>query len=256
MREKARKFYIKYIRTRLKNDMQKQRTKMLLWDMYYYRKILGFKNISFADKAKLIAQCIKVDWNIQHAHKPCEIVDVMEAIAAQKNTTNSIVVEAGCWKGGSTAKFSIICNMMGYKLHVYDSFEGVEVGDINSEDAKHESLFYGTYVGPIDMVKNNIAKYGVLDSCVFIKGFFADSMKDFNHKVKVAYIDCDLAKGTKEVIEAILPNLVPSARIFSQDYHIKTINTMLNSQEFWNSLNVATPTVKKLNRNLAVVYFN
>ena len=35
------------------------------------------------------------------------------------------VVECGCWKGGTTTNLSIICNIVGRDLIVYDSFEGL-----------------------------------------------------------------------------------------------------------------------------------
>ena len=35
------------------------------------------------------------------------------------------VVECGCWLGGTTTNLSIICDVVGRDLIVYDSFEGL-----------------------------------------------------------------------------------------------------------------------------------
>src|SRR5687767_9684571 len=36
-----------------------------------------------------------------------------------------VVVECGCWQGGSTANLSLVCDIIGRDLIVYDSFEGL-----------------------------------------------------------------------------------------------------------------------------------
>jgi O-methyltransferase len=39
--------------------------------------------------------------------------------------TEGVVVECGCWKGGSTTNLSLVCDIVGRELIVYDSFEGL-----------------------------------------------------------------------------------------------------------------------------------
>ena len=36
-----------------------------------------------------------------------------------------VVVECGCFLGGSTANLSLVCEVVGRELIVYDSFEGL-----------------------------------------------------------------------------------------------------------------------------------
>jgi O-methyltransferase len=36
-----------------------------------------------------------------------------------------VVVECGCFRGGTTANLSLICRLVGRKLYVYDSFAGL-----------------------------------------------------------------------------------------------------------------------------------
>jgi O-methyltransferase len=38
---------------------------------------------------------------------------------------HGVIVEAGCWKGGTTANLSIVADIVGRDLIVYDSFEGL-----------------------------------------------------------------------------------------------------------------------------------
>ena len=49
--------------------------------------------------------------------------------------TEGVVVECGCYLGGSTANLSLICQAVGRELIVYDSFEGLPAGDANDSIA-------------------------------------------------------------------------------------------------------------------------
>ncbi len=36
-----------------------------------------------------------------------------------------IVIECGTWKGASTANLSLVCKLVGRRLKIYDSFQGI-----------------------------------------------------------------------------------------------------------------------------------
>lgn len=90
------------------------------------------------------------------------------------------------------------------------------------------------------MVWENLKKYGEAEVCVIHKGWFCDmlAIRPVSNGIKVAYIDCDLAKGTKEAIKGIVPSLVDDGRIFSQDYHIKPVQKLLKDPVFWASIDL------------------
>jgi hypothetical protein len=46
--------------------------------------------------------------------------------------------------------------------------------------------------------------------------------------VRLAYIDCDLVKGTEEAFAGLIPSLVDDGYIFSEDYHIKPVHDLLS----------------------------
>src|SRR5579864_6876209 len=66
------------------------------------------------------------------------------------------VVECGTWKGGSAANLSLACRIVGRKLRIYDSFEGLPPGDARDR----ESRFYnaGDYRGALEEVRANIER--------------------------------------------------------------------------------------------------
>src|ERR1019366_3376278 len=57
------------------------------------------------------------------------------------------VIECGTWKGGNAANLSLACSLVGRKLLVYDSFEGLPVGD--ELDREAPSYQVGDYRGTI-----------------------------------------------------------------------------------------------------------
>ena len=71
------------------------------------------------------------------------------------------VVECGCWKGGATVNLSLICEITGRKLIVYDSFEGLPPpveGDVIAEEAFDKGFIPGVFGGTLDEVQNNVKK--------------------------------------------------------------------------------------------------
>jgi O-methyltransferase len=176
---------------------------------------------------------------------------ILLEISKRKGDGKNIFLEAGCWLGGSSIKFSLLCDVFNYPLHIFDSFEGVEVGNESSEE-KH---FSGTYIGPIEQVKSNIKRFGCIDVCIFHKGWFHDTMKTLKNPVRICYIDCDLSKGTKEVLSAVVPNLSCDGTIYSQDYYIRSIREMLHQNEIWEELDLSMPNINHVARNLAKLKF-
>lgn len=254
MKKFIHKYYIKNIRSRIKTEITRQRIKFLLWDMYGYYPLLFTSSIGLAKRINFIRKCFIIDWNVIHAHKPCELAPILIDILnktdpAENDKVRPVVVEAGCWLGGSSAKFSVACAIAGCRFHIYDSFQGVEYGDPDITEAH----FFGTYIGELEIVQNNISKYGNISVCEFHKGWFIDTFRDFNMPAKVVYIDCDLTKGTLEVIEAVKPFMIKGGKIYTQDYHISSIKEALNDKSTWEKLNIIPPEIIKLKRNTALI---
>jgi O-methyltransferase len=179
-----------------------------------------------AARLALLRAFLRIDWHVPHGHLPSEMATIARAFAKRRGNPGDIVIEAGCWQGGSTAKLSLLCALFGYRLHVYDSFQGVE--PMTPEPG--EWNFTGEYAATIDTVKANVARYGRLDLCTFHPGWFADTLRQPPaHPVRLVYIDCDVAKGTLEVVNGVLPALTSDAIVFSQDFHIRPVRRALEA---------------------------
>ena len=122
----VRKWCERWIVGRVEDPIIRQRLK-LIWYVWGYWPILFLWNVSLGDRRRILGDFLRVDWNILHAHRPSEMSVLFRAPGGRVAQPGEVVVEAGCWRGGGSTKLSILCKMLGYRLCVYDSFEGVEV---------------------------------------------------------------------------------------------------------------------------------
>jgi len=220
--------------------------------LWGYRKIFLIKNLSMREKAYLIRRFLKIDINTQHAHQACEIVAITDAFFTRRAYPGEIMVEAGCWQGGSSAKFSILCKLQGYELHIYDSFEGVEETDQDGHD------FSGEYAASEDLVVRNITRFGEISVCRLIPGWFVDTLAAQGigpFVVRLVYIDCDLAKGTNEVLQGVMPSLSSDGIIFSQDYQIPVVRQLLHDSDTWRKFARPLPVIRPCCHNLVKISF-
>lgn len=246
----AREFFRNSIRSRINNEIVLQRLKMI-WFIWGYIPILFSNSFSIIQRLGLLVRFLIIDWNILHSHKPCEITKVFTALGTRRAMPGEVMIEAGCWKGGSSAKFSILCETLGYKLLIYDSFQGVE--PLSRREMEGEYEYSGEYKASLQEVTKNIQSFGAMDVCQLIEGWFSDTIASIpvHSPVRLVFIDCDLAKGTFEVLQGVIPNLVGDAIIITQDYHIKSIRELLHSSSTWMNLQMPFPNIHKECGNLA-----
>ena len=237
------------------DPLVRQRLK-LLWFGWPYLRLLGLRPFSLLRRLRLIGQVLRVDWSILHGHSPAEMVCIFRELCARRGEPGEAFVEAGCWQGGSSVKFSILCEELGYELHIYDSFEGV--GDLSEEDRAREWDYEGQYAAPENVLRENLARLGRPAVCSIYKGWFSETLQagQAPERIRIAYIDCDIAKGTRDALEGVVPHLVPDGVVFSQDFHIQPIRDLLADAALWKELGVEAPRVEALQRRLARIRFS
>ena len=153
-----------------------------------------------------------------------------------------VVLEAGCFKGGSTAKLSLATKLIGRKLLVYDSFEGLP----DVDEAEKDRFGKGEYTGALDEVKKNVGKYGALEVCEFVRGWFDQTMPSLKDPVVVAFVDVDLRDSLETCLTYIYPKLVPGGVIFSHDGHLPICVDLMKDPNFWKRFNEPAPEFEGL----------
>jgi hypothetical protein len=219
-RKKLRRFYVRRIRPRLGSRLAQQRARLTFYGWSYLR-LLGPSALPVGARLRLVGACLRTDWLLVHAHRPPEVVAVLRALTTRRAEPGEAVVEAGSWQGGATVKLSRACAVLGFELWVYDSFAGVEahVPEVGEYD------FTGEYQATPEGLAANLARFGDPAPVTVVEGWFADTLGAGNvpDRVRGVLVDCDLGKGTEEVLAAVAPHLVPDARVFTQDFHIPEV---------------------------------
>ena len=148
------------------------------------------------------------------------------------------VVECGCWMGGTTTNLSIICDAVGRDLIVYDSFEGLplpEPGDNVTPMAK------GSYRGDLEVVQENVRRYGVIERCSFRKGWFQETLPHHSEPLVFCFIDVDLKSSMHDCIVNLWPHLVDDGFVFFDEYVNLFHCALFFSERFWRDYLETTP---------------
>jgi len=154
------------------------------------------------------------------------MISFIKTILSVPKHIDGCIVEAGSYKGGSAAKFSIAAKIANKRLILFDSFEGLP--------ENNELMTTGAWCGTLDEVKRNISKFGELDICELIKGWFDDTMPKFSKPIVAIYLDVDLASSTRTCLKYLYPLLVPGGVLYSQDGHLPLVVDVYKDDEFWN----------------------
>lgn len=236
-----------------------RKVRALPYDLPRFAKFLNIETeqVSFWCRLLLIFKCYRISYSVDCPHMEGEMIEVMTQIFSLPTKKAGVIVEAGSFKGGSTAKISLAAKIVKRKFFVFDSFEGIP-----AHQEKHGKNIFGgdayfpkgSYAGSLEEVKKNVEKFGDIKSCEFIKGFFDKTMPDFKKKVAVGYLDVDLASSTKTCLKYLYPLLIKGGVLLSQDGHLPWIIELLSDKNFWlKEIRVETPKMEGLGKEKLIV---
>jgi hypothetical protein len=119
------------------------------------------------------------------------------------------LVEFGCFKGFSTSCLSFACQLLGMRMQVFDSFEGLPPSDSSYYEA-------GDFAGSLAEVERNVGNFGAPDVVSYHKGFFADVLHVDLGPVACIWMDVDLEVSARDAMQA-LGRLDPRSCLFSHE---------------------------------------
>jgi O-methyltransferase len=141
------------------------------------------------------------------------------------------VVECGCWMGGSTACLSLVCDIVGRQMIVYDSFEGLPPAEPGDKYAS--PLGEGYLRADVDVVKDNVRRYGAIDCCTFRKGWFQDTLPRHTEPVVLAFLDVDYEASMFDCVVNLWPHLTEQGYVFMDEYTRIDYCAIFFSERFW-----------------------
>jgi O-methyltransferase len=195
---------------------------------------------SFAEQKKWLGKLKHIDANVRSAHNQSHILKFLIEILEMPDTVEGCVVEAGAFKGASTAKISLFAAHKKRKVHVFDSFEGLppntELHEKSTEGHSIKGWFEkGNFAGSLEEVQANVSEYGDASVVTWHKGWFENTMPLFKEKIVLVYIDVDLAESTKTCLKYLFPLLQTGGAIVSQDGDFPLVINVFKDENFWKN---------------------
>ena len=207
---------------------------------------------AFGARLGLIWAFYTISYFIDCPHTEHELLSIASAILDLDPATPGMIVEAGSFHGGSTAKLSLVAKLANRRFAVFDSFQGMP----ENREAHGKSIYgrehhfpKGSHAVGMEEVQNNVRKYGDITRTEFHKGFFSETMPRFKSPVAAACINVDLAQSTKDCLRYLYPLAAHGGVLFSQDAHFPWIIELLRDDAFWkNEIGIPKPNIEGLGR--------
>ena len=137
------------------------------------------------------------------------------------------LIETGVWRGGACILMRAILsayNVRNRRVWVADSFEGVPAPDSLAypADAKSDYHTFPDLEIPVETVRRNFEKYGLLDDqVVFLKGWFRDTLRSAPiERLAVLRLDGDLYESTMVALGALYDKVSTGGYVIVDDYHV------------------------------------
>jgi len=170
----------------------------------------------------LLADFNRIQKNVHCAHAPYQFVVMAKHFLELK--TPGPIVECGCFKGGGSAKLSLLAKLMGRELIICDSFMGLPQPEDSAEErlegygnSPSYQLSAGQYAGTLDEVKTNIGTYGCLDVCTFVQGYYQDSLKSLTIQPACVVLDVDLVSSARDCLKYLWPQTMAGGLWFTHE---------------------------------------
>jgi hypothetical protein len=150
-----------------------------------------------------------------------------------------VVVECGSFKGGTTANLSLVCDIVGRELVVYDSFEGLPPAREGDKTADPKSQ--GMFRGDLDEVRANVARVGAIDRCTFRKGWFDDTLPHHREPIVLCLLDVDFQASLDTCVRGLWPHLTAKGYLFLDECLVTDYCALFFSERYWRKHFDTTP---------------
>jgi O-methyltransferase len=135
------------------------------------------------------------------------------------------LIEAGVWRGGCCILMRGVLaanGVTGRRVFVADSFDGLPPPDAQRHPLDAGATWHTmrALAVPVDQVKCNFNKYGLLDEQVcFVEGWFHETLPELpSGQLALVRLDGDMYGSTIVALEHLYPRLAPGGFVIVDDY--------------------------------------
>ena len=134
------------------------------------------------------------------------------------------LIETGVWRGGAAIFMRAALEAFGDTdrlVWAADSFEGLPRPDPSRSTDVDDALWtYPQLAVSLDQVKQNFARYGLLDERVrFLIGWFQETLPKVTiERLAILRLDGDMYESTMVALESLYPKVSPGGFVIVDDY--------------------------------------
>lgn len=184
------------------------------------REIGESYGVGLFEKLRLIARFYRNTRRVETLSSVVEHLELAAELLRMSPQVEGGVIECGCYVGGSSVNLSLACAMVGRRLVICDSFQGLPAP--SDYDKSHpvphrkdvEEYHEGQFAASLDVVRGNLERYGRIDVCEFKVGFFDESLRGLDLPVAMAFLDVDLIDSLRPCLTAIWPKLSATGHLY------------------------------------------
>ena len=158
------------------------------------------------------------------AHSLEESLLVLDLVLANAAVPGDLV-ECGVFKGGMTAKLSLLAAALHRTLYAYDSYQGLpdpETYGTGEQIPTYAAKFRRgiRYRGGLAEVRATVFRYGALEHTEFRPGWFAQSFARANSHpgtIAFAFVDVDLTQSARQCFDFVWPRMPEGGILFCHE---------------------------------------
>jgi O-methyltransferase len=187
-------------------------------------------------RARLALNLLWVHLRVSCAHSPAELLAVVEEILLLPPEVPGVIVECGCYQGGSSAKLSLAAGMANRPLIVCDSFQGLPQPETSDHLEKMEAFQRGDFATRLEEVETNVRHYGNPAVVQFVPGWYQESLKRLSGvPIACLFLDVDLQESIKSCLMGLWKSVAPGCKVFVHDVDRSPVVKPFRDKEWWSN---------------------
>jgi hypothetical protein len=146
-----------------------------------------------------------------------------------------VIVECGCYQGGSSAKLSLAAGLTKRQLMVCDSFLGLPQPGTSDRLEKMEAFESGDFASRLEEVDRNVRRYGNSAVVQFVPGWYQESLGRLSGvKIACLFLDVDLQESIKTCLVSLWKFVAPGCKVFVHDVNRPPVIEPFRDRDWWS----------------------
>jgi len=162
------------------------------------------------------------------------------------------LIETGVWRGGASIFMRAILKAYGDTQRIVwlaDSFQGLPKPNSKRypADANDKSWKFARLAIPVEEVKENFRRYGLLDNRVrFLEGWFRDTLPNAPvQHLAILRLDGDMYESTIDALTNLYPKLSPGGYVIVDDYLLPGCRAAVEAYRTQNHITEPMTTIDR-----------